>query len=71
VYLLGALRGGRGIDFAILPLNARPKDSLVLDIYFNRAARSGLLVGNQGLMQTFDPTAQVSSQAGVSFPRSS
>lgn len=73
VYLRGALHGGTSIDFATLPSSARPTHSLLLDIYSNgsNAQLRGLFVGNQGLMQTFDPNAQVSSLAGVSFPRSS
>jgi hypothetical protein len=71
VYLRGALHGGSKIDFASLPSGARPKHDLLLKIYSNGAIPSGLFVGISGLMQTFDPNAQVSSLAGVSFPRSS
>jgi hypothetical protein len=71
VYLRGALHGGGSIDFAALPPGARPAHSLLLPIYSNGTIASGLFIGNQGLMQTFDPSAQVSSLAGVSFPRSS
>ena len=71
VYLRGALHGGSSIDFATLPSSARPKHSLLLRIYSNGSGPSGLFIGNLGLMQTFDLNAQVSSLAGVSFPRSS